>query len=148
MRSTKPLSHQGNLIENIEVRFENGMIVEAKASRGEDVLLSLLDSDAGARRLGEVALVPHSSPISQSGLLFYNTLFDENAACHIALGQCYSKCFTDGDTASKEDIIARGGNSSMIHVDWMIGSQDINIDGIREGSASVPVLRNGEWAFS
>lgn len=147
VRSTKPLSHQGNLIENIEVRFENGTIVEAKASRGEDVLLSLLDSDAGARRLGEVALVPHSSPISQSGLLFYNTLFDENAACHIALGQCYSKCFTDGDTASKEDIIARGGNSSMIHVDWMIGSQDINIDGIREGSASVPVLRNGEWAF-
>jgi len=92
--------------------------------------------------------VPHSSPISQSGLLFYNTLFDENAACHIALGQCYSKCFTDGDTASKEDITARGGNSSMIHVDWMIGSQDINIDGISQDGSKVAVLRDGEWAFS
>lgn len=148
VRSTKPLSHQGNLIENIEVRFEKGNIVDAKASKGEDVLISLLDSDAGARRLGEVALVPHSSPISQSGLLFYNTLFDENAACHIALGQCYSKCFTDGDTASKEDITARGGNSSMIHVDWMIGSQDINIDGISQDGSKMAVLRDGEWAFS
>ena len=148
VRSTKPLSHQGNLIENIEVHFEQGRIVKAKASQGEDVLLSLLDTDEGARRLGEVALVPHSSPISQSGLLFYNTLFDENAACHIALGQCYSKCFTDGDQASKEDITARGGNSSMIHVDWMIGCQDINIDGISEDGSKVAVLRDGEWAFS
>jgi aminopeptidase len=94
--STKPLSHQGTLIDGIEVRFEGGRIVEAKASRGEDVLQKVLDTDEGRARLGEVALVPHSSPISKSGLLFYNTLFDENAACHIALGQCYSKCFVDG----------------------------------------------------
>ena len=89
-----------------------------------------INTDEGARRLGEVALVPHSSPISQSNLLFYNTLFDENAACHIALGQCYSKCFKNGDTLSKDQIIKNGGNSSMIHVDWMIGSETINIDGI------------------
>ena len=94
--STKPLSYQGSLIEGIAVRFEEGRIVEAKATRGEEVLNKVLDTDEGARRLGEVALVPHSSPISKSGLLFFNTLFDENAACHIALGQCYSKCFVDG----------------------------------------------------
>ena len=96
VRSTKPLSHQGTLIDNIEVRFEAGRIVEAQASRGEDVLNKVLDTDEGAARLGEVALVPHSSPISKSGILFFNTLFDENAASHIALGQCYSKCFVDG----------------------------------------------------
>src|SRR6202042_1303203 len=94
--STKPLSYQGSLIEGIAVRFEEGRIVEAKATRGEEVLNKVLDTDEGARRLGEVALVPHSSPISHSGLLFFNTLFDENAACHIALGQCYSQCFVDG----------------------------------------------------
>ena len=120
--STKPLSHQGTLIENIQVRFEEGRIVEAKATRGEEVLKKVLDTDDGARRLGEVALVPHSSPISASGLLFYNTLFDENAACHIALGQCYSKCFLDGDKLSPEKIAAQGGNKSLIHIDWMIGS--------------------------
>jgi aminopeptidase len=94
--SSKPLSYQGSLIDGIAVRFEEGRIVEARASRGEEVLNKVLDTDEGARRLGEVALVPHSSPISKSGLLFFNTLFDENAACHIALGQCYSKCFIDG----------------------------------------------------
>ena len=100
--STKPLSYQGTLIDNIAVRFEAGRIVEAKASRGEDVLSKVLDTDEGARRLGEVALVPHSSPISKSGLLFFNTLFDENAACHIALGQCYAKCFVDGAKLSPD----------------------------------------------
>jgi aminopeptidase len=110
------------------------------------VLLKLLDSDAGARRLGEVALVPHGSPISQSGVLFYNTLFDENAACHIALGQCYSKCFLNGGSLSPEEIAAQGGNSSMIHVDWMIGSDQIDIDGIAADGSVVPVFRKGEWA--
>ena len=128
--STKPLSHQGTLIDNIRVKFESGSITEAHASKGEEVLLKVLDSDKGARRLGEVALVPHSSPISQSGLLFYNTLFDENAASHIALGQCYSKCFKDGENLSKDEIISKGGNSSMIHIDWMIGSGEINVDGM------------------
>src|ERR1700722_10316943 len=108
--STKPLSYQGTLIDNIAVRFEAGRIVEAKAARGEDVLKKVLDSDEGARRLGEVALVPHSSPISKSGLLFFNTLFDENAACHIALGQCYAKCFVEGAKLTPAQIAARGGD--------------------------------------
>ena len=144
--STKPLSHQGTLIDNICVKFEAGSITEAHASKGKEVLLKVLDSDEGARRLGEVALVPHSSPISQSGLLFYNTLFDENAASHIALGQCYSKCFKGGENLSKDEIIKRGGNSSMIHIDWMIGSEEINVDGMNSNGAYIPIFRNGEWA--
>ncbi|MDM7982346.1 MAG: aminopeptidase [Rhizobium sp.] len=144
--STKPLSHQGTLIDNIQVRFEGGRIVEAKASKGEAVLNKVLDTDDGARRLGEVALVPHSSPISASGVLFYNTLFDENASCHIALGQCYSKCFLDGASLSQDQIKAQGGNSSLIHIDWMIGSDKVDIDGIRADGSKVPVMRQGEWA--
>ena len=144
--STKPLSHQGTLIDNIQVRFEGGRIVEAKASKGEAVLNKVLDTDEGARRLGEVALVPHSSPISASGVLFYNTLFDENASCHIALGQCYSKCFLDGASLTPDQIKAQGGNSSLIHIDWMIGSGQVDIDGIRADGSKVPVMRKGEWA--
>ena len=144
--STKPLSHQGTLIEEIKVKFESGRIVEARSSKGEEVLLKVLDSDEGARRLGEVALVPHSSPISQSGLLFYNTLFNENAASHIALGQCYSKCFQNGGDLSKEEVENRGGNSSMIHIDWMIGSNQIDVDGISQDGKKIPVFRKGEWA--
>ena len=144
--STKPLSYQGSLIDGIAVRFEEGCIVAAKAARGEEVLNKVLDTDEGARRLGEVALVPHSSPISKSGLLFFNTLFDENAACHIALGQCYSKCFVDGARLTPEQIAARGGNKSLIHIDWMIGSDQTEIDGIHAGGRRVPVFRKGEWA--
>lgn len=144
--STKPLSHQGTLIDNIAVRFEAGRIVEAKASRGEAVLNKVLDTDEGARRLGEVALVPHSSPISKSGILFYNTLFDENASCHIALGQCYSKCFVDGANLTPEQIAQQGGNKSFIHIDWMIGSNEIDIDGVYQDGRRVPVFRKGEWA--
>jgi aminopeptidase len=144
--STKPLSHQGSLIDDIRVRFEGGRIVEAKASKGEEVLLKVLDTDEGARRLGEVALVPHSSPISASGILFYNTLFDENASCHIALGQCYSKCFVNGGDLTPEQIKAQGGNSSLIHIDWMIGSGGIDIDGIHADGSRVAVMRKGEWA--
>jgi aminopeptidase len=144
--STKPLSYQGSLIDGIAVRFEEGRIVEAKATRGEEVLNKVLDTDEGARRLGEVALVPHSSPISKSGLLFFNTLFDENAACHIALGQCYSKCFVDGAKLSPEQIAARGGNKSFIHIDWMIGSDQTDIDGVHADGRRVPVFRKGEWA--
>ncbi|MBL4813073.1 MAG: aminopeptidase [Rhodobacteraceae bacterium] len=146
VRASKPLAHQGNVIDGIEVRFEGGKIVEAKASRGEEAFLKLIDSDEGARRLGEVALVPHSSPISQTGLLFYNTLFDENAACHIALGQCYSDCFVGGAGLTAEQVEEQGGNSSMIHVDWMIGSGEIDIDGITQDGKKVPVFRKGEWA--
>ena len=144
--STKPLSYQGTLIDQIRVNFSEGRIVEAHASRGLDVLGKVLDTDEGARRLGEVALVPHSSPISKSGLLFFNTLFDENAACHIALGQCYAKCFLDGATLSPEAIAARGGNTSAIHIDWMIGSDQVDIDGLHLDGSRVPLFRRGEWA--
>jgi aminopeptidase len=144
--STKPLSYQGTLIDEISVRFEEGRIVEAKAARGEAVLSKVLDTDEGARRLGEVALVPHSSPISASGILFFNTLFDENASCHIALGQCYSKCFLGGAKLTPEQIAAQGGNKSLIHIDWMIGSDKVDIDGVAEDGARTPVFRKGEWA--
>jgi len=146
VRSTKPLSYQGTLIEDIAVRFEGGRIVEATASRGAEVLNKVLDTDEGARRLGEVALVPHSSPISASNILFYNTLFDENASCHIALGQCYSKCFVGGDSLTPEQVAAQGGNKSFIHIDWMIGSDRIDIDGVHADGRRVPVFRKGEWA--
>jgi aminopeptidase len=144
--SSKPLSYQGTLIDNIAVKFEEGRIVEARASRGEEVLSKVLDTDEGARRLGEVALVPHSSPISKSGLLFFNTLFDENAASHIALGQCYSKCFVNGDKLTPQQIAAQGGNQSLIHIDWMIGSDQTDIDGVHADGRRVAVFRKGEWA--
>jgi len=143
--ASKPLSHQGTLIENIAVRFENGRIVEATATAGEDVLNRLISTDDGARRLGEVALVPHSSPIAQSGVLFWNTLFDENAASHIALGQAYSTCLIDGEKMDAEQLTARGANTSLIHVDWMIGSGEMDVDGITAGGASEPLMRKGEW---
>ncbi len=143
--ATKPLSYMGTLIEDIHVRFEAGRIVEARASRGQEVLQNLIDTDDGARRLGEVALVPHSSPIASSGLLFYNTLFDENAASHIALGQAYTSCLVGGDKASPEELAQRGANTSLIHVDWMIGSNKLDIDGITSAGNAEPVMRQGEW---
>ncbi|MDC1296626.1 aminopeptidase [Alphaproteobacteria bacterium] len=144
--STKPLSYQGSLIDEIQVVFKEGKIIESKASKGSEILTKVLNSDEGARRIGEVALVPDSSPISKSGLIYYNTLFDENAASHIALGQCYSKCFKGDENLSKEEISKRGGNSSMIHIDWMIGSKEIDVDGINFNGDIVPVFRKGEWA--
>ncbi len=144
--STKPLSYGGTLIKDIAVRFEAGRIVEATASTGQDVLRKVLDTDEGACRLGEVALVPNSSPISASGLLFYNTLFDENAASHIAIGQAYRTCLEGGTTASDAELSRRGANTSLIHIDWMIGSGKIDVDGILPGGTSEPVMRNGEWA--
>lgn len=146
VRSTKPLAHQGTLIRDIEMRFEGGRAVAARASSGEEVLNKVLDTDEGARRLGEVALVPHSSPISASGLLFFNTLYDENAACHIAMGQCYADCFEGGKSLTQEQIAAQGGNKSLIHIDWMIGSGEIDIDGVHADGRRVPVMRKGEWA--
>ena len=147
VRATKPLSYMGTLIENIAVRFEEGRIVDAKASRGLDVLSKVLETDEGARQLGEVALVPFSSPISKAGLLFYNTLFDENAASHIALGQAYAKCFVGGDTLTEEQLRAQGANRSLIHIDWMIGSADIDVDGIRADGVAEPVMSKGEFVF-
>jgi aminopeptidase len=143
--ATKPLSHQGTMIEGIQVRFAEGRIVEAHATRGQEVLQRLIDTDDGARRLGEVALVPHSSPIAASGMLFFNTLFDENAASHIALGQAYSSCLKDGDTMTPEELAAKGANDSLIHVDWMIGSGQLDIDGITASGLVEPLMRQGEW---
>ena len=143
--ATKPLSHQGTMIEGIAVRFEKGRIIEARATRGQEVLERLIDTDDGARRLGEVALVPHSSPIAASGLLFLNTLFDENAASHIALGQAYSSCVRDGDRLTPEQLAARGANDSLIHVDWMIGSGKLDIDGVTASNVAEPLMRQGEW---
>ena len=144
--STKPLSYQGTLIEDIKVTFKDGKIINSNASKGEEVLKKVLQSDEGASRIGEVALVPNSSPISQSGIIFFNTLFDENAASHIALGQCYSKCFKGELDLTTEEIKKRGGNSSMIHIDWMIGSDKIDVDGIDQNGNLEPVFRKGEWA--
>ncbi|RVU20687.1 aminopeptidase [Methylobacterium oryzihabitans] len=144
--ATKPLSYQGTLIEDIAVRFAEGRIVEAKARTGGDVLAKVLDTDEGARRLGEVALVPASSPISASGLLFFNTLYDENAASHIALGQAYSKCFRNGGIDfGEDDLTARGANRSLIHIDWMIGSAEVDVDGVSLDGTVEPVMRRGEW---
>ena len=145
VEASKPLSHQGTLIENIRCRFEAGKIVEATASAGQDVLTRLIGTDEGARRLGEVALVPHSSPIAQSGILFWNTLFDENAASHIALGQAYATCLVDGENMDEATLAAKGANSSLIHVDWMIGSARMNVDGLAKDGSREPLMRRGEW---
>ncbi len=145
VQASKPLSHQGTLIEDIRCRFEAGRIIEATASAGEDVLNRLISTDDGARRLGEVALVPHSSPIAQSGILFWNTLFDENAASHIALGQAYATCLRGGEHLDEATLAGKGANSSLIHVDWMIGSGQMNVDGLASDSSSQPLMRNGEW---
>jgi aminopeptidase len=145
VRASKPLSHQGTLIENIAVRFEQGRIVEATATAGEDVLNRLISTDDGARRLGEVALVPHSSPIAQSGILFWSTLFDENAASHIALGQAYSTCIIGGEKMDAEQLAAVGANASLIHVDWMIGSGEMDVDGVAADGKAEPLMRKGEW---
>jgi aminopeptidase len=143
--STKPLSHQGTMIEGIQVRFAGGKIVEARASKGEAVLQNMISTDEGARKLGEVALVPHNSPIAQSGILFNNTLFDENAACHIALGQAYSTCVKNGDKLTPEELAARGANESLIHVDWMIGSAEISVSGVTAAGNEELLIANGEW---
>ncbi len=144
-RSTKPLAHAGTLIENIEVRFERGRIVEAKAASGAEVLRRVLATDEGASRLGEVALVPHSSPISRSGLLFRNTLFDENAASHIALGQAYTTCLRDSDGLAMKELAERGANASLIHIDWMIGGDAVDVDGVAQDGSVEPLMRAGEF---
>jgi aminopeptidase len=142
--ATKPLAYQGTVIRDIRVRFAAGAIVEASASTGQAVLERMIGTDEGARRLGEVALVPASNPIARTGLLFFNTLFDENAASHVALGQAYSRCFVDRGL-SEEELKARGANRSLIHVDWMIGSAETDVDGIDAAGEAHPLMRAGEW---
>lgn len=144
--STKPLSYGGTLIENFSVTFEGGRAVKVAASRGEAVLRELVATDDGAARLGEVALVPHNSPVAQSGLLFYNTLFDENAASHVALGSAYKFTVAGGEAMSDEAFEAAGGNRSATHVDFMIGSSQLDVDGVHADGRVEPLMRGGEWA--
>jgi len=143
--ASKPLSHQGTLIENIRCEFVNGKIVKATATAGEEAINKLISTDEGARQLGEVALVPHNSPIAQAGILFWNTLFDENAASHIALGQAYSTCLIGGEKMSNEELATLGANESLIHVDWMIGGPTMSVDGISTDGTAQPLMRNGDW---
>ena len=145
--STKPLSYQGQLIENFSVRFENGKAVEVKAEKGEELLKTMISMDEGAAYLGECALVPQRSPIAESGILFYNTLFDENAACHLALGMGFADTIQDFQNKTLEECRALGINDSMIHEDFMIGCDSLNIDGICEDGKVVPIFRGGNWAF-
>jgi len=145
--STKPLSYQGQLIENFSLRFENGKAVEAKAEKGEELLNTMITMDEGAAYLGECALVPQDSPINQSGLLFYETLFDENAVCHLALGFGFPDTIKDHQNKTLDECRALGINDSMIHVDFMIGSDTMNIDAHCANGKVVPIFRNGNWAF-
>jgi aminopeptidase len=146
--ASMPLAYAGSLIEGIRLRFARGRVVEAKATRGESVLAKLLDTDEGARHLGEVALVPQSSPVAQSGLLFLNTLYDENAASHLAVGRAYRVCLADGAAMDDAAFAAAGGNNSLTHVDFMIGSRELDVDGLRADGGVEPLMRGGEWAQS
>jgi aminopeptidase len=147
VRSSKPLSYGGTLIDGFSLRFARGEVVEMKAATGEAVLKRLLDADAGARRLGEVALVPHSSPIAQSGLLFFNTLFDENAASHVALGNAYKFTLQGGEAMTPEEFENAGGNRSSIHVDFMIGSGELDVAGVMADGRVEPLMNKGEWVI-
>ncbi|TDQ36224.1 aminopeptidase [Aureibacillus halotolerans] len=147
VHSTKPFNYGGNLVEDFSLTFKDGQVVDYKAATGEDTLKLLLDMDEGARFLGEVALVPYSSPISQSDVIFFNTLYDENASCHLALGEAYPSNIENGTALSDEDKKAAGVNHSIVHEDFMIGSAELNIDGILEDGTSEPVFRNGDWAI-
>lgn len=145
--ATMPLSRDGQLIENFWIRFHNGRAVEWEAEKNDQLLTNIINSDDGAGYLGECALVPFNSPIRESGLLFYNTLFDENAACHLALGAGFADTIRDYEHKSLEECRAMGINDSMIHVDFMIGCEDMSIDAITRDGKTVPIFRNGTWAF-
>lgn len=147
VQSTKPLSYQGNLIEDFQLTFENGKIVQAVAKKGEATLKQLIATDEGSHFLGELALVPDQSPISQSNIIFFNTLFDENASNHLAIGNAYPTNLRDGITMSKEELEKHGLNTSMVHVDFMIGSNEMNIDGELADGTREPIFRKGNWAF-
>ena len=144
--ATRPLSYRGVLIENFSVRFEKGRAVEVHAEKNEEALRLMIAMDDGASMLGECALVPYNSPIRESGILFYNPLFDENASCHLALGDGYSSCLEDFEKYTLEETRALGVNESMIHEDFMIGTPDLCITGITEDGREVPIFVNGDWA--
>ena len=143
--ATKPLSYQGSLIENFSIRFENGKAVSASAEKNQDVLEKMLSMDEGSAYLGECALISTDSPINQTGILFWNTLYDENAACHFAVGRGFDCCIRDFAKYSKDELIAMGLNDSMIHVDFMIGCDSLNIDGITADGKKIPIFRHGRW---
>ncbi|RFU66569.1 aminopeptidase [Peribacillus glennii] len=145
--STMPLSYAGNIIDKFSITFENGRIVNVKAEEGEEILKQLVETDEGSHYLGEVALVPYHSPISQSNILFFNTLFDENASNHLAIGSAYAFCIEGGKKMSQEELAENGLNESLTHVDFMIGSPKMDIDGIKEDGSIEPIFRNGNWAF-
>ncbi len=146
VRATMPLNYGGNLIENFSLTFKDGLVADFSAEKGEALLRSHLETDEGARRLGEVALVPHSSPLSQMGILFYNTLYDENASSHVALGRAYRNCINDCALLDEEEFAKRGGNSSATHLDFMIGSAEVDVDGVFADGTREAVMRGGEWA--
>ncbi|MFX1267899.1 MAG: aminopeptidase [Promethearchaeota archaeon] len=148
VKTTKPVFYQGKVVEECIFKFSNGRIIEAQAKVGQETILKTIDIDEGARRLGEIALVPNSSPISQTGLLFYNILLDENASNHIALGQALRNSLKGSKELTDEEFMAAGGNNSIIHLDMMIGSGEMNVDGILEDETVEPIMRNGEWAFT
>ncbi|MDD9147718.1 aminopeptidase [Sporolactobacillus sp. CQH2019] len=146
--ATMPLNYDGQIIDHFSLTFKDGKAVAFKAEKGEEALRHLLESDAGARRLGEVALVPHRSPVSASGLVFYNTLFDENASCHLALGKAYASCIEGGSKMDGAQLDHAGVNDSIVHEDFMVGSAGLDIDGVKKDGTKTAVFRRGEWAFS
>lgn len=146
LKATKPLSLRGQIIDGFGFTFKDGKVVDFYAETGYETLEKLLNTDDGARSLGEIALVPDDSPISNTNLLFYNTLFDENASCHFALGRAYPGCVENGPQLSKEELLAAGGNHSLIHVDFMVGSKDLQITGYKDSKAH-SIFENGNWAF-
>ena len=145
--SSKPLSYGGNLIDNFSITFKDGKAIDFTAETGYDVLKQMLESDEGAKYLGEVAFVPYNSPISNSKLIFFNTLFDENAACHLAFGRAYESCVKDADKYSEEELEKIGVNNSVIHVDFMIGTSDLEITGINKNGETIQIFSNRNWAF-
>lgn len=147
VRNTKPLVYQGNIIDDFTLTFEKGKIVKAVAGVGQELLDEMIQSDEGAAYLGEVALVPHESPISDANILFYNTLFDENASNHLAIGDSYPTCYEGARDLERTQLESIGLNTSIVHEDFMIGSGEMSIDGIHEDGSSEPVFRNGNWAF-
>lgn len=147
VKSTKPLNYSGNLINNFTLKFENGKVIDFSAEEGYETLKKLIETDDGSCYLGEVALVPFHSPISDSNIVFYNTLFDENASCHLALGEAYPTCIENGDNMTKEELEKAGANNSLTHVDFMIGSSDLSIIGENSKGEKIEIFKNGDWAF-
>ncbi|MPQ42219.1 aminopeptidase [Clostridium tarantellae] len=145
--SSKPLNYAGNLIDNFSLTFKDGKVIDFSAKKGYDTLKHILDTDEGAKYLGEVALVPFNSPISNSGIIFFNTLYDENASCHLALGKAYSSCIENGENLSKEDLKNLGSNDSLTHVDFMIGTSDLSITGLTMDGKEIKIFNEGNWSF-